>query len=168
MPDSRGRKQGEILPLRVGRTKVLLFHDLGDDEEIVFFEGGVAGDVGADVTVGDLVFAQAQAGGFDRSHGLDAFGVDLVEHGHPIENARQFALKALGLGVRDLQAREAGDAADGFFIDMHGEGGSQRCMPCIAAGGTMRNRRATLVIFLKISPHLNDRGNRMTIPHRGL
>ena len=85
-----------------------LLHDFRHDEIVILDERRIRGHRVGDLTVGHDVVAHLEFLGHDARHRLDGGRIDLVELLHPVENARQLLLEALGLRVADLDpARRA-------------------------------------------------------------
>src|ERR1043166_6443325 len=93
---------------------------LGDDEIVTLARRRILEDRFRVAAVGDDVGALLHDHGHHRGHRLDAGHVDFGELLDERQNRVELALQMLDLAVRDRDAREMRDVANGLGIDRHG------------------------------------------------
>jgi hypothetical protein len=87
---------------------------------VIVHRGRILDDIVGAVAVGHFVLALLHGHRLDPRHGRHIARVELVELGHPVQNAGQLGLQPRGLVVGDGDAGKAGDTADCSAVDGHG------------------------------------------------
>src|SRR5262249_57842347 len=87
---------------------------------MVFRCGRIAHDIIRDTAIGNLIGALLHIHRSDRSHRLDAVDINLRKLLDKSEDGVEFALKVLNLILRNRNAGEMRDTANGSSVDRPG------------------------------------------------